>query len=570
MAQDTQMATGVTRRSTLATLAASTALGVMAETVPALAASAQNLFRHGVASGDPDQSSVVIWTRITADYSMAVDWEISSDPAFSRILQAGKAVASAESDHTIKVLVSGLPAGGRFHYRFRANGVYSPAGRTRTLPSGKLDTLGIALVSCSNYAFGFFNAYDAIARDPTIDYVLHTGDYIYEYGADEWGAATARKLGRGHEPAHEIVSLADYRQRHAQYKTDAGAQALHAAHPLLACWDDHESANNPWIGGAQNHQPDREGDWQARRTASIRAYYEWMPVREPAPGRERIQVWRDYAFGDLATLFTLETRHTARARQIDYIDAVPRIHSLDDARGFERETISAAGRTMLAPELEQDLDRALKRSVSAGQPWRVIGNPMVIARVRVPDVVASGLIPDPATHATASDEAKALAWKGKFDMPFYPDTWDGYEWAREKLYALSRDAGAGDLVFLTGDSHSFWANQLFDAAGKSAGVELGTAGVTSPGDFVESGFGAVVSPQLDTAFADHNREVVWTDNMHQGYVRVEFTRAAAKATFVGVDTVLSPDYRTGILKRFGIARADGALTISETLPVTKA
>ena len=153
----------------------------------------------------------------------------------------------------------------------------------------------------------------AIASDSEVDFVLHTGDYIYEYGANEWGGDIARRLGRVHEPPHEIVSLADYRRRHAQYKSDPDAQAMHAAHSLLACWDDHESANNPWAGGAQSHQRDSEGDWAARREASIRAYFEWMPIREPGPGRTRAQFWRSYTFGDLATLFTLETRHTARA-----------------------------------------------------------------------------------------------------------------------------------------------------------------------------------------------------------------------------------------------------------------
>ncbi len=202
------------------------------------------------------------------------------------------------------------------------------------MPTGRLDRLGIALASCSNYAFGFFNAYDAIAKDPAIDFVLHTGDYIYEYGQDSWGGEVSRLIGREHQPAHEIVSLADYRMRHAQYKSDSGSRAMHAAHSLLACWDDHESANNPWTDGAQNHQPETEGDWAQRRAASIQAYFEWMPVREPEwleqKGRSRMQFWRGYSFGDLATLFTLETRHTARAKQIDYMEFAQSASETDD------------------------------------------------------------------------------------------------------------------------------------------------------------------------------------------------------------------------------------------------
>ena len=556
-------ALALTRRTTLAGLAAGTALTLAPLRAGAGTAEGSALFRHGVASGDPDATSVVLWTRVTASAAMPVEWDVAHDPAFSQLVATGRAEANAERDYTVKVLATGLRPGGRYYYRFRAGGMTSPTGRTRTLPVGRLDRLGIALVSCSNYAFGFFNAYAAIADDAGVDFVLHTGDYIYEYGADEWGADTARQLGRVHQPAHEIVSLSDYRTRHAQYKTDAGSQAMHAAHPLLACWDDHESANNPWVGGAQNHQADKEGDWAARREASIRAYYEWMPVREPVAGRTRAQFWRGYSFGDLATLFTLETRHTARAEQVDYRPWADKITSRADAERLERETIDAPGRKLLAPELEADLDIALRRSVRARQPWRLIGNPMPIARTRVPDVVAQGLLPDPFTTPGASDDAKVLAWKGKWNLPFYPDTWDGYEWARERLYALSRKAGAGDLVFLTGDSHSFWANRLVDAKGRPAGVELGTAGVTSPGDFIGSGFARAVSEQLDRALEAHNPEVVWTDNLHQGYVRLALRRTAALAEFVAVDTITAPSSGAGAIKRFGITRKGAGLRLEE-------
>ncbi len=423
----------ITRRTTLTALsvaAAATALPALGKATGA----ARAMFRHGIASGDPDATSVVLWTRISGVDSASVDWEVATDPGFARVVQSGQFTTGPDRDFTVKVLAEGLKPGASYYYRFRAKGVTSPVGRTRTLPVGRLERLGIALASCSNFAFGHFNAYDAIARDAAIDFVLHTGDYIYEYGADGWGAEKARKLGRIHQPANEIVSLSDYRTRHAQYKTDAGAQAMHAAKPLLACWDDHESANNPWLGGAQNHQSETEGDWNARRNASIQAYFEWMPVREPGPGRTRAQFWRTYAFGDLATLTTLETRHTARALQVDYEPYRKSITSFADAARMEREAIGAPGRAMLAPELEADLTAAWTDSKRLNQPWRLIGNPMPIARTRVPDVVSLGLIPDPSTQAKPLPAAVDLAWKGKWNLPFYPDTWDGYEWARERLY----------------------------------------------------------------------------------------------------------------------------------------
>lgn len=550
--------TAVTRRTTLAGLSAAAAVAVL----PRAAMAANPLFRYGVASGDPDATSVVLWTRVSAASPLPVEWELAADPAFARIVQRGVVQTGPERDYTVKVLAEGLTPGARYYYRFRASGAVSPAGRTRTLPIGKLNRLGIALASCANYAFGFFNAYDAIARDAAVDFVLHTGDYIYEYGADGWGSDIAKKLGRVHQPANEIVSLSDYRTRHAQYKTDAGAQAMHAAKPLLACWDDHESANNPWSGGAQNHQTETEGDWAARRAASIQAYFEWMPVREPGAGRSRAQFWRTYVFGDLATLSTLETRHTARALQVDYVPYTKTIASHADALAMERDAIGAADRAMLAPELEADLTAAWTRSKALGQPWRLIGNPMPIARTRVPDVVRLGLIQDPAKQAKPTVAAQFLAWKGKWNLPFYPDTWDGYEWARERLYAQARAAGADDLVFLTGDSHSFWANRLADAVGRRAGVELGTAGISSPGDFIDSGFDPATAAKLDRALEEHNPEVVWTDNLHQGYVRLVLGRSGAMADFVAVSTVTSRRYRTATIKRFGLTHTAAGLALS--------
>lgn len=545
-----------TRRHALAGLSASAV--VLASLTPAGAqASPPEIFRHGVASGDPDATSIVLWTRVTASGPVEVEWELADDPAFTRPVRGGRVIAGPERDFTVKVLASGLTPGRQYHYRFRALGEASPAGRTLTLPTGRLDRLGLALVSCSNYAFGFFNAYAAIARDAAVDLVLHTGDYIYEYAGDGWGSEAAQRIGRVHEPSREILTLSDYRIRHAQYKTDAGSRAMLAAKPLLCCWDDHESANNPWTGGAENHQPETEGDWGARRDAALQAYYEWMPIRDPAPGRTRAQFWRTYVFGDLATLCTLETRHTARAQQIDYADWRDRVKSRQDAETLERETIGAPGRRLIGPDQEADLAAAWRASIASGQPWRLVGNPMPIARTRVPDVASLGLV-----AGARGPAAEVLAWKGRWNLPFYPDTWDGYSWARERFYDSAREAGATDLVFLTGDSHSFWANQLADGQGRAAGVEIGTAGVTSPGDFIESGFGPKASARLDKAFADHNPEVLWTDGLHQGYVRVELGRSGGRAIFLSTPDLARPGHRAEVLGTWRIDRGPSGLRLS--------
>ena len=522
-----------------------------------------DIFRHGVASGDPETTSVVIWTRVsTGSPIVDVTWAIYEDPEGNSLIANGSHQTSADSDYTVKVIADGLQPGQTYYYRFEAEGEVSRTGRTRTLPVGALDSLGIALVSCSNYPFGYFNAYDAIAHDPAIDIVLHTGDYIYEYGGpDGWGQETGAVIGRPHNPPHEIITLADYRQRHAQYKQDAGSRAMHAMHPLICCWDDHESANNPWTGGAQNHQPETEGSWKDRRAASIQAYYEWMPIREPKAGRTRAQFWRSYMFGDLATLLTLETRHTARGKQVDYAEWAPKLNTEEDYAAFRKDVLGDPERHMISPTELTDISEALSSSVAKRQPWRVIGNQIPMARTLVPDVVGLGVLPVP---DEASLEAhKRLAWLGQHALPFYTDTWDGYPAAREVFYDTCKASGASDLLVLTGDSHSFWANHLHDGSGTSMGIELGTSGVTSPGDFVESGFDDETARSLDKAFSDYVPEVVWTDNMHQGYVRVVLQTDVAEASFVAVSTVLKPVYEARSIKNFTIRKDTASLSLQE-------
>jgi len=521
-------------------------------------------FRHGVASGDPGATSLIIWTRITTDLpELDVVWRIAADADFRNVTASGTVTATAARDWTVKPLVTGLQPGQVYYYQFSAGGETSPAGRTRTLAVSGPGKLGIALASCSNYPFGHFNAYSAIARDEEVDFVLHTGDYIYEYGgAGGWGEETAAAIDRPHDPPHEIVTLQDYRTRHAQYKSDEGSRAMHAAHPLLCCWDDHESANNPWADGAQNHQPDSEGVWETRRAASVQAYYEWMPIRDPEAGRSRLEFWRTYVFGDLATLVTLETRHTARDQQVDYEAWRSKLNTPEDYEHFRTAVIADPSRAMLSPGMEDDLKTALAGSRELNQSWRLIGNASPIARMLVPDLIGAGVLQAPGDNAL--DAHKRLAWLGTHNLPFYTDTWDGYPAARERFYDLCKSADVQDLIVLTGDSHSFWLNQLADGLGNPMGVEIGTAGITSPGDFIESGFSPEQAQALDTAFADLLDEVLWTDNLHQGYVRLVLRPDRARADFVAVRTVLLPDLHTSVIRSAELRHDGVTIAASDT------
>ena len=516
--------------------------GLAAETTPS--------FVHGVASGDPDRESLVIWTRVSGlSKSQSVSWQLALDSEFSQIVTHGSETTNQYQDYTVKAIVDGLEPGRRYFYRFNCRGVSSPIGRTRTLHKGDdIDRLGLALASCSNYAFGFFNGYDAIARDEAVDFVLHLGDYIYEYAATGWGAQTALDLNRAHAPINEIVSLDDYRERHAQYKADPDSQRMHAAKPLLLVWDDHESANNPWVGGAQNHQPSKEGRWTDRRDSAIRAYYEWMPIRDPTRGDDRKAFWRSYQFGNLATLINLESRHTGRSQQIDYEDHVHQITSKADAAAFQRDILGAPGRTMLSAEMESFFSGELQRSKREGIPWRLIGNAIPMARTPVPNLAEIG-ITMPGVQTAVPGVTADLVWKGKWGLPLYLDTWDGYPWAREQLYTLCAACDVSDLLVLTGDSHSFWANTLTSDDGRNFGVEIGTAGITSPGDFIEQGFDQSKAEQIDRAFATQIPDIRWTSSLYQGYVRLLLTPTETTTDYIAVSTVTERKYQSFTVKQ---------------------
>ncbi len=515
-------------------------------------------FLHGVASGDPDTTSVVIWTRVSnADGPTDVEWRVATDGKFKNIVARDQYRTDATRDYTVKVVVDDLDPGQEYFYQFNVDGIRSPVGQTKTLPVGHVDRLVLAVATCSNYPFGYFNAYDVIANDPTIDLVVHLGDYIYEYGPEGYGGPTGRRIGRNHEPPHEILTLPDYRQRFAQYKTDAGSKAMHARHPLIVIWDDHETANDPWMGGATNHQ-DGEGDWGTRRAESLQAFYEWLPIRDPQDGGTREEYWRHYKFGDLASLITLESRHTGRSKQIDINDYLGDINSKADAQEFINTVIGAPDRRMLSSEMEQFLADEVAESVRANRRWRIIGNQSVMARRTAPNLddpffaaLRSDLVDD------AADMLDSLTQLGSLQLPVDLDSWNGYPAARESFYQISKDAGARDLLVLAGDSHSYWQNALYDAAGESMGVELGSTGITSPRSLLDLGQEGL--RHYDELNAANNSEVVWTDGRYRGFIRLEIDHDGAHADFVTVTNIESRNYDTQIVHSVDIENRGGTL-----------
>ena len=541
---------------------------------------APSSFRHGVAAGDPTPSGMIIWTRVTprpnaGTRAVLVAWTVAEDPDFRKVAARGVAFAGPERDFTVKIdvgagrpgadhSVSMLRAGTEYWYRFRVGDEASPPGRARTLPEGPTADAVLAVVCCQHYQYGLFNAYDAIARLPRLDAVVHLGDYIYEDAADASAHAEALgdRLGRFVEPRHATVTLADYRARHAVYKTDPDLQAAHARAAWICAWDDHETANDSWFGGAEKHHPATDGRWSDRKAAALRAYYEWMPIREPAPGRAIESINRTVQFGDLASLIMLETRLVARSHQLDYqrdmtfrtgADGRP----VPDIEGFMAR-LDDPSREVLGARQEAWLAGELSASLAAGRPWQVLGSGVVMGRVIGPDLkgMLGATLSEAVLDVLPEDQrtrASTMADLFAYGVPYDLDDWDGYPAARERLYAICRAAGARPVV-ISGDSHAFWANDLHDAEARPVGVEFGATSITSPGI-------CDIAPVLpvNQLIEDANPHVKFCDHGAKGFVLLTLTREAAVGELMAVSTIQAKPYGVRALKRFRVDAKGGGL-----------
>ncbi|WDI32315.1 alkaline phosphatase D family protein [Hyphococcus flavus] len=522
-------------------------------------------FSHGVASGDPGADSVVIWSRIdpiAADTSqpVIVVWETAADQAFTDMRGKGEAETMASRDWTVKVLLTDLQPGETIYYRFRLGEEYSPVGRTRTLPIGAVDAARFAVMSCSNYPFGYFNVYDLVAREDDLDAIIHLGDYIYEYSREGYGGEAGVALGRNHEPPHEIVSLDDYRKRHAQYKADPSSQAMHARHPIIPIWDDHETSNNSWKGGAENHQPETEGEWNARRRAALQAYYEWMPVREP--GMQPEAFFRSFSYGDLMTIAAIETRLMARARQFEYSEIIPTLETPEDVERFKQDILWEQTREMLGAAQIDYLDRTFRNSIASGQPWRLIANQIIMAKVTAPDLTPHVTEEDIAALEQQWDQARAFVKSSTLGLPTNFDAWDGYPAARERFYEMTKNAGEDGMIVVTGDTHTWWANDLVDHHGDHRGVELGTHSVTSPSPYRKDFLGGKGAEYALLTNRD-NEDVRYLSGEHHGFIHLTVTKESARAEFRAVDTIESGNYNGFTKVAFDIEKKKGSAKFSD-------
>ncbi len=466
----------------------------------------------------PDR--VILWTRVTSSPEavpgsglgapVAVGWEVALDPGFATIVRSGSIVTDAGRDHTVKFDCTGLAPDRWYHYRFRALGQTSPSGRTRTAPAdGTLPVTGrwrIGVVSCSNWEAGYFSGYRHLEARGDLDAIIELGDYIYEYGHGEYTG----KFGavRPHDPAHDIVTLADYRIRLAQYRTDPDLQSLHAHVPWIVTWDDHELADNNWAHGAANHSPE-QGPFEDRKAASWQAYFEWMPVR-PEALRDGGHLYRRLRWGSLAEISMLDLRS----------------YRSEEPGRFDGHAIDVTG-TMTGADQFEWLARGLSSSTAR---WNVIGNSVMFSPVLLPPL-------EPRTTAALTE----LLGAPREGITYNPDQWDGYAGERRRLMEVIRTAGTRNTVFLTGDIHTSWAIEVpFEAAnypGAGVGaIEFVTPSITSNNidDMLNLPEGNPLSQTAQAALSQLNRHVRCVDLDRHGFTVVEFTTDYAHADFWAV------------------------------------
>ena len=517
-------------------------------------------FLHGVASGDPLQTQVIIWTRVTpADSSarLEVQWDVAKDADFKHITATGKVLTTAAQDFTVKVDVTGLAAGQVYFYRFKSASKYSITGQTKTLAT-QVQSVQFAVCSCSNFPAGYFHVYKEMAKQD-VDVVIHLGDYIYEYGMGGYATEEAVEMGRAlaDDNNAEIIRLDGYRKRYALYRLDPDLQAAHQRHPFIVIWDDHELANDTWEKGAENHQSDTEGDFLERKLAALAAYFEWMPIR-PIDD-QHIKIYRQFDFGTLVQLTMLDTRIIARNVQLDYANYMTAT-GLDIAK-FQADLINPA-RSLMGVEQRNWLLQKLQQSTAT---WNVLGQQILMSKMFVPAELLMSLAeitagnPSPETLSKITTQiTELLEIKARMDAgdptvtpeekarlavtaPYNLDAWDGYFAEREILYGTLAQLKK-KVVVLAGDTHNAWASDLSSKDGVLVGVELATSSVSSPG--LEK-YLSIPMQQLQAfefAFTSLIDELNYCNLNQRGYLKVHFTAEQVQADWIFVDTIKNKEY----------------------------
>lgn len=480
-------------------------------------------FPQGVASGDPGPDRVVLWTRLVVPDGRpeVVRWQVSHDKEGRHIVRRGKVLAEPAKVGALKVDVDGLAPGRTYYYRFYSKGHASPLGRTRTLPEGRVDHIRLALASCANYEGGYYNNYRAIAQQKRLSAVIHLGDYIYEYAPGVYGGHKERQTTL----PGESLGYGDYVARYAHYRSDPDLQALHAAHPVIAVWDDHEIANDSWARGAQNHDA-TEGSYLKRRAAAMRAWDEWMPVRAPLG-----QIYRRFAFGDLFHLLMIDARHEGRSRRYDWEQFIrntgrtPRF----DAALFDKR-IRGPERQIWSKKQQTWFEEALREAGHARARWVVVGNQMPVSGLTMPDLSAA---PQSISQAFPSfirqgeNLRQLAAASGEEVLPVNLDSWGSFPASQRTMLAALAHAAPAPLI-LTGDFHLSWAARL-TLNGYPFGCEIGVPSISSPRFLAGS---PQAGRHLTRAFHQANPNLLFSESTRRGYVVLDIGRSRASALWL--------------------------------------
>ena len=463
-------------------------------------------FFHGVASGDPLSDRVILWTRITLDTlgPVSLNWVIATDTSLTQVVNSGVVATHDTLDYTVKVDAAGLNPETWYYYRFEYNGRYSLTGRTKTAPAGPVNHLRFGVMSCSNYEAGYFNTYRSLVDRNDLDALIHLGDYIYEYQVGGFGGNF-----RTHEPPNETITLEDYRIRYSHFHLDHDLRYAHQQYPWMIVWDDHETANDSWKDGAENHDPGSEGLWSDRKTAGIRAWSEWLPVRKPDANNIQ-RIYRKANYGDLVDILLLDTRLDGRDEQNQA--------AIDDT---SRHLITKTQLNWLENEL-----------LDTSTTWKVLAQQVMIA-----PLVIGG-------------------------TPFNKDQWDGYRADRNKLLDFVMSNNVQNMVVLTGDIHTAWANDIplngYDpgTGANSAGVEFVTTSVTSPGLPIPAG--EVLVKLL-------NPHVKYVDLAKHGYYVLDLLPNKAQADYFALSTITDLNFTTDHQQSWYVNEGERHLRQSQTV-----
>lgn len=532
-------------------------------------------FEHGVASGDPLQDRVILWTRLTPSDSsvrLQVTWEIALDQQFKQIIKTDKVTTAAAQDFTVKVDATGLKPNQSYFYRFSFGDKISPIGQTKTLPTST-SKVSFAVCSCSNYPAGYFYVYREMAKQD-VDVVIHLGDYIYEYGADGYAAEDAAKLGRtlAADNDKEIIKLDDYRKRYALYRKDKDLQSLHHRHPFIVIWDDHELANDAWREGAENHTEEtanakNEGKFSERKLAALQAYFEWMPIRPVE--NQHIKIYRQFNFGGLVNLMMLDTRIIARDEQLEYGKFINPMTGKLDAVAFQAALFNSTRTIMGETQREWLLGNKEKNIVgviqSSNATWDVLGQQILMTKMFVPAELLQALAEITAGNPsldtlnkmnaqitelvklklrliqgdptlTAQDKARVL-----MVAPYNLDAWDGYFAEREIVYGTLAQLKK-KVVVLAGDTHNAWSSNLYSKDGVFVGVELATSSVSSPGLEKYLNIPLDQLQQFEFAFTTLIDELNYCNLNQRGYLIVQFDETQVQSQWIYVDSIKKSEY----------------------------